>query len=130
LVLTVKLFLSVATVCLAVGYAARHRANGLHRRVMALAVALVCLAALVLLVGRVGLGLPLRPAFWLGELLGSGRAALYAAATHQGLGVLALLGLIAQALLGWRRHPLHRPLAAAVLPLWLLVWIAAMFGYV
>jgi hypothetical protein len=130
LVVTVKLLLSAATACLAVGYAARRRANRLHRRAMAWAVVLACSGALVLLVGQAGLGLPLRPAFWLGELLGGGRVARYAAAAHQGLGVLALLGLIAQALLGWRRHPLHRPLAAAVLPLWLLVWVAAMFGYV
>lgn len=126
----VKLFLSAATACLAVGYAARRRANPLHQRLMAAGIALAWTGAAVLLLGRAGLHLPLRPAFWLVELAGGARAAEIAAAVQQSFGGLALLALAAQGALGRLRHPLHRPLGWAVLPLWLAVWVSAMFGYV
>lgn len=130
LIVIVKLFLSAATACLAVGYAARRRANAQHRPLMAGGVALGWLALGVLLAGHVGLGLPLRLAYWLVELAGGERGAAIVAAVHQSLGVVALLVLTGQAVLGRLRHPLHRPVAWAAFPLWLAVWVGAMFGYV
>ncbi|HEX9843722.1 MAG TPA: hypothetical protein VGC20_13270 [bacterium] len=130
MIVITKLFLSAATLCFGVGYAARRRANPLHRRLMAAGVALGWTAAAVLLLGRAGLGLPARPAFWLLEAAGSERGAAIVATVHQTLAVLVLLTLSAQALLGRVRHPLHRPVAWVVLPAWLLVWVSAMFGYV
>ncbi|HKI99968.1 MAG TPA: hypothetical protein VKB51_15945 [bacterium] len=130
MIFIVKVFLSVAMVCFAVGYASRRRANPLHRQLMAAGVLVAWTAVVVLLLGRFGLGLPLRPAFWLVELTGSARAADIIALVQQSLGLLALLVLSAQALLGRLRHPLHRPVAWGAIPLWLLVWVTAMFGYV
>jgi hypothetical protein len=130
LVFIVKLFLSAATLGFAVGYAARRRANWLHRRTMPLAVALLWVATAVLVAGRAGLGLPARPAFWVVELTGGEAGAAVAGAIHQWLGLLVLLGLTGQAVLGRIRHPLHRPLAWVVLPWWLAIWVTAMFGYV
>lgn len=130
MIFIVKLFLTAATACLAVGYAARHRANPLHRRLMALALALAWGAAVVLVSGRAGLGLPARPAFWVLELAGGGRGAFVLTAVHQGFAAVALVVLTAQAVLGRLRHPLHRPVAWVALPLWLAVWVTAMFGYV
>jgi hypothetical protein len=130
LIVLSKLILSAATFCFCIGYAARWRANALHRRWMALGVALVWLAVGVQVLGRAGLGLALPPAYWLVEALGSEGAAAGAAATQQTLGLLALLLLTVQAVLGRLRHPLHRPVAMLALPLWLAVWVSALFAYV
>lgn len=127
---TIKLFLSASTACLAVGYAARHRANGLHRRLMTVGIALAWGGAAVLVAGRGGLGLPLHPAYWLSDLTGSPRAVVILVAVQQAFGGLALLVLVAQGVLGRLRHPLHRPVSRVALPLWLLVWVSAMVGYV
>jgi hypothetical protein len=130
LIFMTKLFLSAAMACFGIGYAARFRANFLHRRLMALGVGLAWTGALVLLAGRAGFGLPARPAFWLVELTGAERGAQIVAAVQQSLGVVTLLVLSAQAVLGRLRHPLHRPLAWAAASLWLLLWVSAMFCYV
>lgn len=130
LVFIVKLFLSAATFGFTVGYAARRRANPLHRRLMAGSVLLVWVAALVLVVGRAGLGLPARPAYWVVEATGGEHGAAIAGAIHQWLALLVLLALTAQAVLGRLRHPLHRPVAWVALPCWLAVWVSTMFGYV
>jgi hypothetical protein len=130
LILLSKLFFSAATACLGAGYAARWRANPLHRRLMATGVVLAWGGALVPLLGWLALGLPVHPAFWLEELTGSTRAAGILAIVQQALGGVALATLTAQAVLGRLRHPLHRPLAWAALPLWLLIWVTTMFGYV
>ncbi len=130
MIVITKLFLSAATLCFGVGYAARRRANWLHRQLMALGVALAWTGAVVLLTGRVGLDLPLHPAYWLDDLTGSARAPQIVAAVQQSLALLGLLVLTAQMVLGMRRHPLHRVVALAALPLWLFVWISSMFGYV
>jgi hypothetical protein len=130
LIFFAKLFLSAATLCIGLGYGARHRANALHRRLMALGVALAWLGAAVVLAGRAGFALPLHPAYWLVELTGSDRAAGIVAAVQQGLGVAVLLALTGQAVLGRLRHPWHRPLAWVALPAWLALWVSSMFGYV
>ena len=96
---------------------------------MAAASGLAWAGPAVLLVGRFGLGLPARPAFWLTEVLGSARAADIAAVVQQVLSVLALLTVSVQGALGSRRHPLHRPLAWVALPLWVLTWVTTLFGY-
>lgn len=129
LIVIIKLFFSAASACFAIGYAARRRANALHRPVMTLGLALAWAGVAVLLVGRLGLGLPLPPAYWLPEALGSARAASILATVQQAVGAVALLALSAQALLGRERHPLHRPLAWAALPLWIVTWVTTLFGY-
>ena len=130
MIVIAKCFLSAATLCFAVGYAARGRANWLHRRLMTLGVALAWGGALVLLSGHIGLDLPLRPAYWLADVTGSARAGEIVVAVQQSLALLGLLVLTVQMVLGVRRHPLHRVVALAALPLWLVVWISSMFGYV
>lgn len=130
MIVIVKLFYSAATACFAVGFAARRRANLQHRRLMAMGVAVAWAGTAVLLVGRLWLDLPLRPAYWLLDLTGGGRALGVVLAVQQSLGILSLLVLSAQVVLGGLRHPLHRPAAAVALPLWLLLWVTAMFGYV
>lgn len=129
LIVIIKLFFSAASACFGIGYAARWRANWLHRRLMAAGLALAWGGVAVLLAGRLGLELPARPAFWLAEALGSAHAAAIVAAVQQGLGALALLALSVQAELGRQRHPLHRPLAWVALPLWILTWVTTLFVY-
>lgn len=129
MIVALKLLLSLATASMAMGYAARHRDNFLHRRLMALGVVLGWTALPVALLGAWLFGLALRPGYWLVETLGSARAAHIATGVHQGLAIAALVTLTVQAVLGASRHPAHRLLARFAIPWWLIVYVAAMFCY-
>ncbi len=129
MIIGIKLLLSTATVCFAVGYAARRRVNRLHRRLMAVGAGVAWLAAAAIGVGMSVGELPLGPAYWLVDVLGGAGPARIAAAVQLTLASLALVGVTVQAYLGWMRHPLHRLAARAVIPLWLLVYVSAMFFY-
>lgn len=130
MIFIIKLFFSAASACFGIGYAARRRGNWLHRRLMAAGVGLAWAGAAVLLAGHVGLGLPIRPAYWLSEAMGSVRAASIVAVVQQGLGAVALVTLSLQAALGRLHHPLHRLVAWVALPLWVVAWVTTLFGYI
>ncbi len=128
MIILVKLLLSAATALFGAGFAARRRARGLHRRWMAQALGLALLAT-VIAGASVAAGWPLRPAFWLADLLGGSGRAQFAAHLHQAAMGTVIALLCAQAWLGKTRHRLHRLPARAVLPLWGAVYLPAMFGY-
>lgn len=129
LIWTTKLLFSLATLCFGIGYGARWRANPLHRQLMAGGIAIGWTGAGLYALGRLAFGLSGRPAYWLVEAAGSASTAAMLAAMQQGCAVLVLLLLTAQAALGRMRHPRHGTVARVALPLWLLLWVTSMFGY-
>ncbi|MBI4083524.1 MAG: DUF420 domain-containing protein [Candidatus Lambdaproteobacteria bacterium] len=122
----VKLVMSTATFCFILGYALRHRNNRLHRRWMVAGFALALAIAIVLVVGVQLFHAPYGPSFWLVELAGE-RGARIVLTCHRVLATVALLALIGQVVTGIRRHPLHRRLYRATIPLWLAAYVSGMF---
>lgn len=129
MIVLLKLLVGTATVFLSLGYAARRRNNFLHRRWMALGVALAVSVPLLVVLGELGFGRSLRTGYWLIDLIGDRESARWVIFSHQALFMMTLVLLITQALLGRLRHPIHSVLARVVIPCWLISWIAALFFY-
>ncbi len=131
---TLKLLLSAATLCFALGYASRHRdnrgnrGNSTHRHWMMWGLALAWTVPIVWGAGGV-LGVNLRPGYWLIDLLGGEGRAHLLAGFQKGMTMLALLVLGFQGWLGLRRAPLRRTLSYAVILLWLCSYVTGMFFY-
>lgn len=131
---TLKLLLSAATFCFALGYASRHgidrgdRGNLTHRKWMMCGLALAWTVPIAWGTGAL-LGVRIRPGYWLIDLLGGEGRAHLLAGFQQGMTLLALLVLGFQGWLGLRRAALHRTLARGVILLWLCSYVTGMFFY-
>lgn len=131
MVVSLKLLLSAATLCFALGYAARPGGNrdiSVHRRWMARGLALAWSVPLVWGTGWF-LEVNIRPGYWLIDLLGGEARAHILTGFQQGITMLTLLLLGFQGWLGLRRALLHRTLAHGVILLWLLSYVTGMFFY-
>lgn len=126
-IVVVKLVMSLATACYALGYAARERDNRLHRRLMAAGFVLTLAIAVVLIVGVHGFHAGYRPAYWLVRGLGTEGRAQALLIAHRVLATVTLLTVCAQVYSGWRRLPLHRRLFPYAIGLWLLSYVTGMF---
>lgn len=129
MILAVKLAMTAATLCYAIGYAARRRNNRLHRQAMAAGFALTLAAAALLVAGVYAFGTGYRPAYWLVRGLGSPERARVVLVIHRVIAALALLAVATQVVLGVRRDPLHRRLYPYVIALWLISYVSGMFVF-
>ncbi len=127
MIFAVKAAMTLATLCFAVGYAARQRDNRLHRRVMLAGFAFTLSIAVILVVGVHGFGAGYRPAYWLVRAAGGPERAQWVLIVHRILASVTLLALVAQVVSGLRRDPLHGRLYPYTIGLWLLAYVSGMF---
>jgi uncharacterized membrane protein YozB (DUF420 family) len=130
MIIAVKLVFAAATLAYLVGFVNRTRNNALHRRMMVLGFLLTLGIAGVLLVGVYGFHASYGPAGWLLALTGGARPAQWVLLAHRAVATLTLLVLITQILAGVRRHPLHRRLYRAVVPLWVVTLVSGLVLFV
>jgi uncharacterized membrane protein YozB (DUF420 family) len=128
-IFTVKLIMSLATLCFAFGYALRHRNNLAHRKIMAAGFVLTIAIALVLVVGVQAFGATYRPAFWLVEWLGDARAHIVLL-VHRAIATVTFLLLAAQVVSGIRRIPLHNRIYPFTILTWIISYVSGMFIFV
>ena len=121
--------MSLATLCYAFGYALRHRDNPLHRKVMTGGFVLTIAIAVVLVVGVQVFGATYRPAFWLVEWAGEGRA-YTVLLVHRAIATLTFLLLVTQVISGVRRLPLHSRLYPFTILAWIISYVSGMFIFV
>lgn len=127
MILAVKVVMTLATLCFAIGYAARQRDNRLHRRMMLAGFVLTLSIAVILVVGVHGFGAAYRPAYWLARAAGGPERAQWVLIMHRLLASVALVALVAQVVSGLRRDPLHRRLYPYTIGLWLVTYVSGMY---
>jgi uncharacterized membrane protein YozB (DUF420 family) len=127
MIFTVKLVMTLATLCFAIGYAARRRDNRMHRRVMFVGFLLTVSIAVILAVGVNVFGASYRPAYWLVRGAGGPERAHWVLIAHRMIAAAALIVLGAQVVSGLRRDPLHLRLYPYAIALWLIAYISGMF---
>ena len=127
LILSVQIVMTAATVCFVAGLRVRHTNNPLHRKLMLAGFLLTIGIAVVLVVGVHAFGLSYSPAGWLVAGVGSEEAARGVLIAHRLVATLTLLVLLGQVITGIRRHPAHRWLYMAVVPLWLVSYVSGLF---
>ena len=130
MILAVKLIFTLSTLLFMAGYAMRRRNNDLHRHLMAWGFAAAVSIAVVLVVGVYFFGGTYAPAEWLVELTGGDAGARAVLLAHRGVATLTFLLLLTQVILGLRRHPLHRKLHRAVIPLWFVSYGSGLIVFV
>ena len=127
MILVVKLAMTMATLCFAVGYAARRRDNLLHRRVMLAGYLLTLTAAGMFVTSVHGFGAIYRPGYWLVRTAGGPEQARGVLIAHFVLASIALLALGMQVVSGLRRDPIHRRAYPYAIALWLAAYVTGMF---
>lgn len=130
MVFVVKLLLSLATLLLGLGRVPRTSPGAVPAGAGAAGVAVAWAAVVVLAAGWLGLELPVRPAVWVLRLAGGAEGARTLLAVHGVVGGLALLLLSVRLALAAAGHRWAPRLEAPAVALWLVVWVAAMFGWV
>ena len=126
MILAVKLAMTLATLCFAIGYAARRRDNRLHRRVMLLGFAVTLAAAAILVAGVQGFGATYRPVYWLVRGTGGPEHARWVLMAHRAVAALTFAAIGTQVYSGIRRHPLHVRLYPYTIGLWLVTYVSGM----
>lgn len=127
MIFAVKLLMTLATLCYAIGYAARRRDNWLHRRIMFAGFLLTLGIAVILVAGVHGFGATYRPAYWLVRAAGGPERAGGVLIVHRVIASTTLVALAAQVISGLRRDPLHGRLYPYTIGLWLISYVSGMF---
>jgi uncharacterized membrane protein YozB (DUF420 family) len=129
MIFAVKVAMTLATLCYAIGYAARRRDNRFHRRIMLVGFALTLSIAVILVAGVHGFGAAYRPAYWLVRGMGGPERAQWVLIAHRAVAAVTFVALGAQVFFGLRRDPRHLRLYPYVIALWLVTYLSGMFVF-
>ena len=130
MIVAVKLVFTLATLLYVIGFAMRIRNNALHRKLMVSGFLCTIGIAVVLVVGVYGFGGTYAPAMWLTEMTGSVGNAKIVLLVHRAVATITLVVLVVQVVTGLKRHPLHKRLFKAVIPLWTITYVSGLIIFV